>query len=250
MLGGPSRYPSHAVGFLIDYAAAQTVSGQRSLIEPGNGGDYLGLTSIPGTQCFAAAGSASKKAQTDFIDPHYVIFGRAAAQCTPPARPAERAGPGGRLDGGASARSRLTSATSASWRRAPASSPTTSAAPTPCSTSGRWHLGRSTRRFGCPINGPVTVNATADATHLVAESNEANNSLSVPITCHLNQPDLVVDRVYGNQEAADCTIYADIRNAGSGSAGASMTRFQDLAATPTFNELVPTPALAAGLTAR
>ncbi len=93
MLGGPSRYPSHAVGFLIDYAAAQTVSGQRSLIEPGNGGDYLGLTSIPGTQCFAAAGSASKKAETDFIDPHYVIFGRAAAHCTPPVVPPPPSGP-------------------------------------------------------------------------------------------------------------------------------------------------------------
>ena len=177
MLGGPSRYPSHAVGFLIDYAAAQTVSGQRSLIEPGNGGDYLGLTSIPGTQCFAAAGSASKKAETDFIDPHYVIFGRAAAHCTPPVVPPPPSGPDLVVDsigGGFGAitidvkniGTAVAGASKLAYNFNGGASAQLDVGPLAAGQT-------DTEVVACPINGPVTVNATADATNLVAETNEA-----------------------------------------------------------------------------
>jgi len=161
MYGGPGRYPSHAVGFLIGYSAVQTVAGQSSLLEPSVGGDYVGLTNIRDTQCFAAAGSATKHVGSilfghDYIDPHYIVFGRESAQCTVP-----------------------------------------------------------------PVAPPAPM------------------------------PDLVVDRVYSNYPDVPndfCDVLADVRNAGPGPAPATMTRFLDNAAPPTFDQLVATPALAPGET--
>jgi CARDB len=160
MYGGPGGYPSHAVGFLIGYSAAQTVAGQSPLLEPSVGGDYVGLTNIRGTQCFAAAGSATKRRQSlffrNYIDPHYIVFGRESAHCAVPPPP--------------------------------------------------------------PPPAP---------------------------------PDLVVDRVYSNYpDVPDdfCDILADVHNVGGGAAPATMTRFLDNAASPTFDQLVPTPALGPGET--
>ena len=61
--------------------------------------------------------------------------------------------------------------------------------------------------------------------------------------------DLVVARVYGDDSTAEnqCDILADVRNAGSADAPASMTRFLSDQAGQ-FDELVATPALAAGET--
>jgi hypothetical protein len=165
MYGGPGRYPSHAVGFLIGYSAAQTIAGQSPLLEPSVGGDYVGLTNVRGTQCFAAAGSATKHTGSvlfgkDYIDPHYILFGRESAHCAVPPVPP-------------------------------------------------------------PPPPPVP-------------------------------PDLVVDRVYSDYPAVPddiCDILADVHNVGSGAAPATMTRFVDNAATPTFDQLVATPALAPGETA-
>jgi hypothetical protein len=61
--------------------------------------------------------------------------------------------------------------------------------------------------------------------------------------------DLVISRVYGDDSTAEaqCDIFADVRNAGSADAPASVTRF--LSEQPAqFDELVATPALAAGAT--
>lgn len=61
--------------------------------------------------------------------------------------------------------------------------------------------------------------------------------------------DLVISRVYGDDATAEalCDIFADVRNAGSADAPASLTRF--LSDEPgQFDELIVTPALAAGET--
>ena len=90
--GGPSLYPSHGVAFLVGWATALTVKGLRSTLESGN--DYLGLTVDPSQpRCFVASGSASKKGTpgtslpNDYVDPHYVLFGRKDANCEPPKVP-------------------------------------------------------------------------------------------------------------------------------------------------------------------
>lgn len=63
-------------------------------------------------------------------------------------------------------------------------------------------------------------------------------------------PDLVVSRVYGDTSTPEnqCDIFAEVRNDGAAGAPATMTRF--LSAVPgAFDQLVATPALAAGQTA-
>ena len=59
--------------------------------------------------------------------------------------------------------------------------------------------------------------------------------------------DLVISRVYGDAATAFCDILADVRNAGSAEAPATTTEF--LSSQPgQFDELIATPALAAGQT--
>jgi CARDB protein len=63
-------------------------------------------------------------------------------------------------------------------------------------------------------------------------------------------PDLVVSSVYGDESTAEnlCDIFAEVRNAGSADAPATITRF--LSTEPDqFDQLVATPALGAGQTA-
>ena len=63
-------------------------------------------------------------------------------------------------------------------------------------------------------------------------------------------PDLVVARVYGDDSTAEnqCDIFAEVRNTGSGDAPATMTRFLSTQLGQ-FDQLISTPALAAGQTA-
>ncbi len=93
MFGGPTINPTYAVGYLRrDYAAAVAVAGGAA--DPtglGSSGDYLGLAADPGQlNCFVAAGSAIKfnpgagtAPASLYLDPHYVVFGR-ASHCTVP----------------------------------------------------------------------------------------------------------------------------------------------------------------------
>lgn len=242
MLGGPSRYPSHAVGFLIGYAAQQTVSGQRSLLEPDSGGDYLGLANIPGSQCFAAAGSASKKGATDFIDPHYVIFGRAGAHCTPPTPPPDLVVDS--IDGGFGVitirvRNAGTGEAGASKLAYNTGTGDTLA------DVGALAPGQSATVYApCPANGPVTVNARADATGVLAESDETNNAATAGVTCQLTQADLTVTSVYFNGDAG-WKIFAVVANVGSDAAPATQTQVAQ-SGQPVVN--VATPALASGAT--
>jgi subtilase family serine protease len=95
----------------------------------------------------------------------------------------------------------------------------------------------------CPGPNQITVGARADATNVVAEGNEFNNSQSAPVSCAVTQPDLVVNNVSVTGTGASGTISATVQNIGDGDAGASVTEIrQDNGPITDLN----TPALAAG----
>ena len=265
MYGGHTLYPSHAVGFLIGYAVSMTVRGQATSIEPDNGGDYVGLTNVPGTQCFAAAGSATKTNATrtdSYIDPHYIFFGRAGDHCkTPPIPPPPPPPTYPDLTIGSitSDTSQITITVKNNGKAAAAASKlgylfgggasgvTDVRALAPGETA--------TAVVSCPSNGIIDVGATADEDHTVTESDELNNGSSAKVNCVVappSQPDLVVTQVYGDQVNAsnECTIFADVKNIGTASAPATMTAFRDAASPPAdgvgFNAQVSTPALSPG----
>ncbi len=101
----------------------------------------------------------------------------------------------------------------------------------------------TTLSIGCPGPNQITVNAQADVTNVVAESNEFNNGAHVPVTCATTQPDLIVTNVAVTGTGANGTISATVKNDGDGDAGASQTRISQDGGPST---LVNTPALAAG----
>ena len=257
--GGPTWYPSYAVGFLIGYAVSLEVKGRATAIEPQYGGDYAGLTNVPGTQCFAAAGSATETDFGSYIDPHYIFFGRTEAHCTTPPIPPPPPQPDLIVSSITSDTSHVAivvknignAAAGASELDysfgAGASQPTNVRALGPGETS--------TTVVNCPSNGSVDVGATADDTHVVTESDETNNGSSAIVNCVVAppaQPDLIVSQVYGDQVNAsnECTIFADVQNVGTAAAPATKTAFRDAATPPAdgvgFNSLVATPALSPG----
>jgi hypothetical protein len=259
MYGGHTLYPSHAVGFLIDYAVAMTVRGQATSIEPDYGGDYVGLTNVPGTQCFAAAGSATKTNTTrteSYIDPHYIFFGRTGDHCTNPRIPPPPTYPDLTIGSITSDTSQIAIAVKNTGKAAASASKLGYSF-----NGGAFQLADvralapgeiATAVFRCPSNGSVSVGAVGDDTHLVTESDETNNGSSATVNCVVappSQPDLVVTQVYGDQVngSNECTIFADIQNVGTASTPATMTRFSDAASPPVdgvgFNSLVSTPAL-------
>ncbi len=263
MYGGPTLYPSHAVGFLIGYAVSLTVRGQTTSIEPNYGGDYVGLAQVPGTQCFAAAGSATKTSlisRSAFIDPHYIFFGRTEANCTVPPIPPPPPPP--------SQPDLIVSSITSDAGQIAIQVKNTGNAAASASKLGYGLNGSVFQLFdvqalapgatatavvNCPSSGSVDVGAVADETHLVTESDETNNGASATVSCLVAPPpqaDLVVTQVYGDQSSTSCTIFADVQNIGTAPAPATETGFSDAASPPAdgtgFNTLVATPALAPG----
>jgi hypothetical protein len=101
------------------------------------------------------------------------------------------------------------------------------------------------------VSGSQTGTWTATA-HFAGDPTRA--SVDSP-TCQFvvsgpRQPDLVISSVHGDPNDPNhmCDIYADVQNIGGVGAPATKTEFQDLASPPTFDELVDTPAIAAGQT--
>jgi hypothetical protein len=262
MWGGPGRYPSHAVGFLIGYAMATTVSGRATSTEANFGGDYVGLTNVPGTQCFAAAGSATKldSTGTSYIDPHYIYFGHTESNCTVPVIPPPPPPP-------SQPDLIVSSITSSGGQIAITVKNNGNAA----ASASKLGYGLNTFSFSlfdiqglapgetatavlnCPNSGSVNVGAVADETHLVTESDETNNGSSATVNCVVAppaQPDLVVTQVYGDQSSTSCTIFADVENIGTAPAPATMTEFKDANPSPPagrdFDQFIATPALDPG----
>ena len=261
MFGGPTWYPSYAVGFLIGYAVSLEVRGRATSIEPQYGGDYVGLTNVPGTQCFAAAGSATETDGSSYIDPHYVFFGRAEANCTTPPIPSPPSRPDLTVSSITSDNSQIAIAVKNTGTAAAAASKLgygfNNSAFQLADVRALGPGETATAVFNCPSNGSVDVGAVADETHLVTESDETNNGSSATVNCIVappGQPDLVVTQVYGDQVNAGslCTIFADVQNVGTATAPATMTAFRDATSPPAdgvgFNSLVATPALSPGQT--
>ena len=254
IFGGPTRYASHVVGFLDPYAAALSAGGQATPLEASLGGDYVGLANIPGTQCFAAAGAATKLgfASSTFIDPHFVVFGRKAAHCTvpppiigPPGPPPPLPGPDLIVDfiGGGFGSITITvknqgnqpaGASKLAYNVGGADQFADIAALNPGQTD--------TATVPCPRAGGIDVKARADATDVVTEADESNNGSSAIITCHLSRPDLVVTAVRFTPEGC-CEIFADVANIGNADAPATVTRITQ---TGQASVDVATPPLAAG----
>ena len=265
--GGPTLYPSHAVGFLIGYAVSLTVRGQTTSIEPNFGGDYVGLAQVPGTQCFAAAGSATKKdlISSSFIDPHYIFFGRTESNCSappipPPPPPPKR--PDLIVSSITSNAGQIAIAVKNQGNAAASASKLSYVFNADASQLFDVHALAPGETFSavanCPHSGLIDVGAVADDLHVVTESDELNNGSSAKVSCLVPppaKPDLVVTQVYGDQVNAgnECTIFADVQNVGTASAPPTVTAFRDATSPPAdgvgFNVLVSTPALSPGQSA-
>lgn len=253
MFGGPKINPSFAVAFLRPNWDSRTavVGGASDPGGLGNSGDFNGLAPDPvQLNCFVAAGSAIKlnpgtstTPASLYHDPHYVVFGQ-KSHCTVPRT-----------------------------------------VPTHLILSGVDQVGNLLAVSGTmspPVSGRVTVEYTPpdgkSISHVVTTETNGHfsDSLVIPSdeagqwtvrarwfgqgyyigagshatvvnVAPTSPADLVVDRVYGNPNDI-CTIYADIHNIGNTPAPATQTEFKDLADPPTFDQLVPTPALDPGQT--
>jgi hypothetical protein len=202
VFGGPSGYASHAVGFLVGWASALTVSGQvdgqaadiesnPGPIEAELGGDYVGLASDPNQpQCFVAAGAASKLRFNDpnpYVDPHYIVFGRRAAHCkvtVPPFVPL-RLGPDLVVSrvyavsnsqlGTFQVKADVTNIGNAAAPQSFTGITPQGGQETPVFTFAIPPGGTTTVGYPCAYGTP-SATARADATNVVDELNEANNS--------------------------------------------------------------------------
>jgi hypothetical protein len=200
--GGPTASPSHAVGFLPmsltnvtrRYAMATTVQGEVPDTSIGGGlsGDYFGLATDPSQpNCFIAAGSAAKALH--YYDAHYIVFGRAGFGCTVPSPPAPpppppAAKPDLVVDSLTDPRNGTLNVT---VRNAGGASASASKLGVTFSVGGGETLldtpaldgGESTIVSApCPSASP-SATARADATNLISESDETNNTRTEEVLC-------------------------------------------------------------------